>query len=117
MALYTTYGYINLAKNIYDLKAFRKSNDKAIKTINAINSISGCDTVFEYTTDRRVVLGFGFTDDILENVKATYKTFIQELKTSFPDLEVIIKVETIVGGKCNSWFGFDKRVLDCINEY
>ena len=36
MALYTTYGYINLAKNIYDLKAFRKSNDKAIKTINAI---------------------------------------------------------------------------------
>lgn len=60
MALCTTYGYINLAKNIYDLKAFRKSNDKAIKIINAINSISGCDTVFEYTTDKQVVFRFWF---------------------------------------------------------
>ena len=116
MVLCTTYGYINLAKNIYDLKAFRKSNDKAIKIVNAINSISGCDTVFEYTTDKRVVLGFGFTDSNLENVKEMYETFVQELRTYFPDLEVTIKVETIVDTANNSWFGFDKRVLDCINE-
>lgn len=116
MALCTTYGYINLAKNIYDLKAFRKSNDKAIKIINAINSISGCDTVFEYTTDKRVVLGFGFTDSNLENVKEMYETFVQELRTYFPSLEVTIKVETIAGEGWKSWFGFDKRVLDCINE-
>lgn len=113
--LYATYGYINLAKNIYNLEAFCKNNDKVIKNINAINGF-GHEINFEYTTDRRVVLGFEFTNDILEAVKAMYKTFIQELKTYFPDLEVIIKVETIVDGKCNSWFGFDKRVLDCINE-
>jgi hypothetical protein len=82
--LYTTYGYINLAKNIYNLDTFRKNNAKVIKTINAIKSASGCDTVFEYTTDKRVVLGFRFTDDILENVKATYEAFIQELKNYFP---------------------------------
>lgn len=116
MEVYATYGYINLAKNIYNLEAFCESNNKVIKNINDVNGFSGCEVIFDYTTDKRVVLGFGFTDDILENVKATYETFIQELKTSFPDLEVLIKVETIVDGKCNSWFGFDKRVLDCINE-
>lgn len=114
--LYTTYGYINLAKNIYNLEAFRKSNDEVIKNINAVNGFSGCEVSFDYTTDKRIILAFGFTDDVLENVKATYETFIQELKTYFPDLEVIIKVETIVDGKHNSWFGFDKRVLDCVNK-
>ena len=118
--LYMTYGYICLAKNIYNLEAFRKSNDKAIKKVNAMNGTSIRDVIFEYTTDKRVMLGFGFTDNDLENVKEMYETFVQELKIYFPSLEVTIKVETIVetvaDKAINSWFGFDKRVLDCVNE-
>lgn len=114
--LYMTYGYICLAKDIYNLEAFRESNDKAIKKINTMNSISSHGAVFEYTTDKRVMLSFGLQGSNLENVKEMYETFVQELKTYFPSLEVTIKVETIVDEAINSWFGFDKRVLDCINE-
>lgn len=119
MTLYTSYGYILIAKNVYDLKSFKKGNHEAFQAIFNFqsNSPRGDSSItFEYDDNHRILIPFTiFGETSIERDKV-YNNALAIVKKFFPSCKVLLKINLKDDYSNNQTF-FNDNVYDCLNDW
>lgn len=119
MTLYTSYGYILIAKNIYDLKSFKKENHKAFQAILNFQSNSprgDSSMTFEYDDNHRILIPFTiFGETSIERDKV-YNNALAIVKKFFPSCKVLLKINLKDDYSNNQTF-FNDTTYDYLNDW
>lgn len=119
MTLYTSYGYILIAKNIYDLKSFKKENHKAFQVILNFQSNSprgDSSMTFEYDDNHRILIPFTiFGETSIERDKV-YNNALAIVKKFFPSCKVLLKINLKDDYSNNQTF-FNDTTYDYLNDW
>lgn len=93
--MYTTYGYILIAKDIYNIKNFVKNNYDAFQAIEDFqsNDPKGNSSMsYEYDDNHRILMPFTFFGETMAEKDKVFTDAINVIKKFFPSYQILLKV-------------------------
>ena len=113
---YTSYGYILIASNIYNIKSFKEDNEQAFKAIVDFQNDDpqgNASMSFEYDTNGRILIPFTFFGETAEQRNQIFTKAFNVIKKFFPSCKTLLKID--LKNDNNKEF-FNDKVYDYLNE-
>lgn len=103
---YTTYGYILISKNIYDIKSFANANRSALQAILDLKNDPSQNDIslsFDYDNDHRILISFTCFGDTVTERNVNFIKIFTTVRRFFPSCKTLIKVDLKDDGE-NTFF-------------